>query len=332
MRWLTLVFRLLLVALLGPALGLTVLRLAQPDAGPAVRLISFAPVAIPAYGAALLLLVGKLVFPGRESWKAWAALTAVVVLALGLHVRWIMPQFTGDAAQPSADGFRFQVMTLNLHRGEAEPARVVETAAIERVDLLVLEEVTPATLAELEKLGLAEAYPHRAGKPAAGAAGTMVFSSFPLSGAERLDTRHGSWAVDVATPRGQVRVYAVHPRPPLGDADDWRKDLKVLLEAAEDDRELDLVVGDFNATPEHDELRALADDADLHSAAELVNAGWSPTWADHREQSFLKVPLPPLVQIDHVLVGRSMTATELETFSVDGTDHRGVVAEVAFRR
>jgi len=332
MRWPTLVFRLLLAVLIVPALALTVLRLAQPEAGPAVRLISFAPVAIPAYGAALLLLIGKLVFPGRESWKAWTAVTVAVVVALGVHVSWILPQFTGDAAKPAADGFRFQVMTLNLHRGEAEPARVVETAAIERVDLLVLEEVTPATLAELEKFGIAEAYPHRAGRPAGGAAGIMVFSSFPLTGAERLGTKQDSWALDVATPRGQVRVYAVHPRPPIGDADGWREDLGVLLRASEDDRELDLVIGDFNATPEHDGFRAFADDADLHSAAELVNAGWSPTWADHRDQSFLGVPLPPLVQIDHVLVGRTMTATGLESFSIDGTDHRGVVAEVAFRR
>ena len=332
MRWPTVVFRVLLGALLAPALGLTALRLAQPDAGLAVRLISFAPVAILAYGVALALLVGKLVFPGRESWKPWAAVTAVVAVGLGLHLSWILPQFTGDAAKPAADGFRLQVMTLNLHLGKAEPARVVETAALDRVDLLVLQEVTPGTLAELEKFGLADAYPHRAGSAGPGAAGTMVFSSYPLAGADRLGTKHGSWAVDVATPRGRVRVYAVHPRAPFGDAVEWHDDLALLLEAAEDDRELDLVVGDFNATPEHDEFRAFAEGADLHSAAELADAGWSPTWADHRGQSFLGVPLPPLVQIDHVLVGRSMTATEVDTFSIDGTDHRGVVAEVAFRR
>ncbi len=50
-----------LAGLLLPALLLTVLRLTSPDAGTAVRGVSFAPLALPLYAAALVLLVGAVV-------------------------------------------------------------------------------------------------------------------------------------------------------------------------------------------------------------------------------------------------------------------------------
>jgi endonuclease/exonuclease/phosphatase (EEP) superfamily protein YafD len=329
--WPTLVFRLLLAGLVATGLVLTLLRLTHPESGLAVRATSFAPLAVPLYLLALGFLVGKLVFPGRDSWQPWAALTVVVAGALALHVMWLVPLFTGNAPEPAAGKQRLQVMSVNLHHGEGDPARVVETAAIERVHILVLQEVTIEELRELDRYGIGEAFPYRAGDPGEGPAGTMVFSSFPLRGAARLDTAFGSWAMTVAAPGGPLRLYAVHPRPPLGDAESWRNDLDSLRKAAEADRDLDLMVGDFNSTADHAEFRAFSDDADLHDAAELANAGWTPTWPDQGFKTVLGFPVPPLVQIDHVLVGRSMTATEVSTFTVEDTDHRGVLVEVAPR-
>ena len=45
----------------------------------------------------------------------------------------------------------------------------------------------------------------------------------------------------------------------------------------------------------------------------------------------LGLALPPLAQIDHVLVGPSMAAVGMHTVDLPGSDHRGVVAEVARR-
>ena len=330
MRWQTVLFRLLLAGLLVPALGLTALRLIEPGLGVLVRLTSFTPVALVLYAAAFTLVLGKLVFPARESVRAWTAIMAVVVVGLGLQLWWISPQFMGSRPDPAAGAQKLQVMSMNLYRGAADPALVIETAALERVDILVLQEVTPKALRELEEYGLTEAYPYRAGIPEEGVEGTMAFAAYRIRGAERLDTEFGSWSFDVVLPQGLLRMYAVHTQPPYGDAVGWRDDLDAIAEAAEKDRELDLMAGDFNATADHAEFRQLAD-LDFHSAAERANAGWQPTWPEHGEKSFLGMPLPRIVQIDHVLVGRSMTATSSETFSIKGTDHRALVAEVAFR-
>ena len=330
MRWHTVLFRLVLAALLVPAVGLTVLRLLEPELGVLVRLTSFTPVALPLYIVAFAMVLGKLVFPATESVRAWTAVMVVVLVGAGLHAWWISPQFMGSRPDAGKGEPKLQVMTANLLRGAADPSIVVETASLERVDILVLQEVTPEALRELEEFGLSEAFPYRAGVPQDGVEGTMAFSTYRIRAVQQLETGFDSWSFDVVLPGGLLRMYAVHTRPPYGDADGWRADLALLAKAAEKDRELDLMVGDLNATPDHAEFRKLVD-LDLRSASERANAGWQPTWPDNGEKTYGWFTMPRLVQIDHVLVGRSMTATSSETFSIKGSDHRALIAEVAFR-
>ena len=92
----------------------------------------------------------------------------------------------------------------------------------------------------------------------------------------------------------------------------------------------DLVVGDLNATTDHAPMRRLAD-AGFRSATELANEGWQPTWPAHGRTSLLGIPLPHLVQIDHVLLGPSLAAVGTHTLDIPGTDHRALVAEVAVK-
>ena len=92
------IFWLLLVALLVPAVGLTVLRLLQPPGGTWVRLVSFTPLALAPYLLVLLLVVWRLVVR-REGRRRWPWLPAAVVVAalLGLHAGWVAPMVTGEA-------------------------------------------------------------------------------------------------------------------------------------------------------------------------------------------------------------------------------------------
>ena len=85
----------------------------------------------------------------------------------------------------------------------------------------------------------------------------------------------------------------------------------------------DLVVGDLNATADHRPLRNLSA-AGYRSVTELTNTGWRPTWPADRA-----LPPYPLVQVDHVLVGPRLAAISSHTLPIDGSDHRGLLAEVA---
>jgi endonuclease/exonuclease/phosphatase family metal-dependent hydrolase len=314
---------------LAPALALTVLRLAQPDIGVAVRLVSFTPLALVLYFVVLLLTLGKLVFPGRGGWQVHAVIAVVAVGGLVLHGWWLGPQFVGTAP-PAANGAQpIRVLTVNLLHGEADGPTVVERAVLDRVDVLVLEEVTPGALDELRRAGIEQAFPHQAGAARESVSGTMVFAVGEISEARRLSTRFDSWAMSIALPQGDERVFAVHPQPPMGSATGWREDLATIA-AAVRDQHPDLVAGDFNATADHAPFEDLLD-AGLDDAAERANTGWQPTWPANGNVGIFGLPVPRLVQIDHVLVGPRITALHVETVAVDDTDHAGVLAEVVMR-
>lgn len=316
--------------LLLPALGLTLLRLAAPDQGFLVRLTSFAPLALVLYAGALLVGVPR--WLRRRGEGRGAVLPVLLALAgLGLHGWWLAPHWTGESAAAEHPAYRLEVMTTNLLKGAGDTTQVMRSAAEHRVDVLVVQEISPGALRALEQLGLREAFPHRAGGPADDPSGTMVFSTAPLVDVTRLGTQFGSLAMTVRTGDGPLRLLAVHPRPPLGDASTWHAELEVLREAVADPRGFDLVVGDFNASADHAPLRRLLTDGDLRDAAEQANAGWQPTWPMEGRWKVGPVPLPRLVAIDHVLVGKRLWAERVDALAIDGSDHRALVAHLVPR-
>ncbi len=125
---------------------------------------------------------------------------------------------------------------------------------------------------------------------------------------------------------GELELVAAHAYPPTHPAQ-WRADLAVVRSAAAG---ADLVVGDLNATLDHRPLQRILD-AGLRDAAELTDAGWQPTWPANGDFRLVGIPLPPLVAIDHVLVGSRLAALATRTVTLDGSDHRALVAEVALR-
>ncbi|MBB6626694.1 endonuclease/exonuclease/phosphatase family protein [Nocardioides sp. KIGAM211] len=325
------------LVVLAPAAFLTVVRATDPGSGRLIRAESFTPLALPAYAVVLVVALLVLVLArrrgggrGRGVAGAGPALVALVALVgLVLHAVWFAPRLLG-ANPPPADGARtLVVMTANLYAGHADGIELVRTASEEDVDVLVVEEVTTEELADMEAAGLADLFPFRIGEAhALDADGTMVFSRTLLGTAEPVDTGHESWLVRVTDPDvgDALTLLVVHPYAPTEPAQ-WRAD-HAAIRAAVEDADPDLVVGDFNATLDHPPMRALGD-LGLRSVAELANEGWQPTWPSNGIRGLLGVGLPPLVQIDHVLVGRRLAALGTHTVDVPGTDHRAVVAEVA---
>lgn len=316
-------------AVLVPALLLTLDRLADPASGRLVRAESFTPLALPAYAVVLVASLVVLVVLSRRGASRPRRLPAVLVTlvavaGLALHGYWFSDRVLGANPPPAAGSEPVTVLTANLYGGRADGIELVRLAAEERVDLLVVEEVTAPELAEMDRAGLGALLPHRIGNAATefGVDGTMVFSRLPLGTPERLPTRNDAWRVEV----DGLTLLAVHPVAPTEPAS-WRADHAAVLAAAKAS-DADLVVGDFNATLDHRPLRRLAADG-WRSVAELANEGWQPTWPANGVIGLLGLPVPSLVQIDHVLVGRRLAALGTHTVLVPGTDHRAVVAAVA---
>jgi endonuclease/exonuclease/phosphatase family metal-dependent hydrolase len=313
------VFWLAAAALGLPALLLTGVRLADTDVGVMIRLESFTPLGIPLYaGLLLLMVIGAVTRPTGRSERVTVAVLALAGLAL--HSWWFSPQVTGDNPPPAAGAPQITVMNANLFEGRGDAQDVVDAVRDNGVDILVLEEITPTALEKLDEAGLGELLPNRIGVPDLYVAGTMVFSNQRLGKPALLAMQFQSYRVQVGT----LTLLAVHPSAPvLPQA--WRRDHDVIRSEAVE-KDADLIVGDMNATPDHDVMREL-DDAGFRDAGELANNGWQPTWPANHVSIFPL--LPPLVRIDHVLLGGSMASLGTHTVDIDGSDHLALVATVA---
>ena len=314
------VFWLAVAVLLLPALLFTFTRIVEPHGGFWIKVEAFTPLGLALYAVALVLLVVRLVVLRR--WRTAALPVALAALAgLCLHAWWYAPQVTGANPPPAAGATTTVVLTANLLFGRADGIELVREASEADVDLLVVQEINPAVLADMDRAGLPDLLPYRVGSPGPGAAGTMAFSRVELSDAAPVPTYFGGWTFRM----GALTVAAVHPFPPT-DTHLWYADQAVLARAVAD-RTPDLVVGDFNATADHAPMRALAD-AGYRDVGELANDGWQPTWPT---RGVFDVLGTPLAQIDHVLVGERLAAVGMRTVAVPGSDHRGVVATVALK-
>lgn len=249
-------------------------------------------------------------------------LVGATALGLGaVHASWIAPRFLGRVR--NATGVRgFTILSQNLEFGHADPASLVD--ATQTADVVVLVEVTAPAVAALQARGWSDRFPHAtpATLPTDGAAGTAVFSRFPLTSVRALHGLvHQTWQVGIVVPDvGAIELLAIHPVRPYRGQTGWRVEqdrLRALL--PRDPRTV--VAGDFNAVDSHRPIRALRR-AGFRSSTELARSGWQPTFPANSV-------LPAMIEIDHVLLAPALTAVRSTTVQVADTDHLGVLARVA---
>lgn len=278
---------------------------------------AFAPYGVLAWGlVALLLLLDR---------PAGVFLAPVAGALAVLHLVWLWPSV--PAQRPPLGEPRLTVMTLNTYYGWADGPDV--TAAADRFgpDLVVLNEVTDTPL--VDQAPWRAQFPYVLGEKgrAWSSDNTMVFSRYPLT-ALRSDAGRGFEVFDIDLPGGRVRVIAVHLTNPTTDVAAWSGQFTRLRESAlEAGGHGLLVLGDFNAVPEHQPYRQLLEGTGLVDAAISSGAGRVLTYPADGHRPDLNVGFAvPLLAIDHVLATADLACSSLESFAVSGTDHLGLVA------
>lgn len=303
-----------------PAAGMVVLY-AAPSLQLKHRLLamaaSFIPFALPLWAISLLLVL----LGGRGKGRLWAIPVGVGLIA---QTVWALPYAPHDP--PEATGTPLRVLAINVQFGRGDADELAAEIQRTAPDVLVITEATDAFLARAS--AAVASYPYRAGSPAGSdwsAAGTVVFSKTPVSQLEKLPTQFDGLVVRVARPGVAVTLIAAHPVNPVFGTASWRDDAEVLRDAAQRYRDQPLVLaGDLNATLEHYTLRRMLS-AGLTDAADQSGAGWLPTFSTETS------PVPPLIAIDHVLVGSRVTAVGVTAFRLSGSDHLGLVADLRVR-
>jgi len=309
--------RVLVAAITLPWVLWALVRTLGLDGGyPLVPMIAFTP-----YAAATSILPLAVALVARE----WVV-AAVAALALVALVAAVAPRAFGggETAPASAGGQRLVVMTANLRLGQANAAAVLALAREHDVDVLSLQELTPAAVRRLDAAGARELLPGRALAPRARAAGTGLLARRPLRLlVEPIPEGRAQLRAALGLPNGEeLRLVAVHPYPPVSRKSEglWNEVLRALPDARAG-RHRHVLLGDFNATLDHSELRAVIDRG-YADAADATGQGLRPTWPVGRRA------YPPLT-LDHVLVERSIAVRRVSVHRIAGSDHRAVVAELA---
>ncbi|ACU34306.1 endonuclease/exonuclease/phosphatase family protein [Actinosynnema pretiosum subsp. pretiosum] len=262
------------------------------------------------------VLVGALALLLRRWPVALVVLPVCLLLAAS-----VTPRAIADD-RPAGAGLPLRVMASNFLVGKADAEAVVREVVERDVDVLAMQELSPAMVRDLENAGLDAVLPHRAFEDEPGGSGSGIASRYPLTPARLVGPssfRQASAVVEL--PNGKdVEVVSVHPMPPVepqGPAQ-WRRDLAA-LPPRNADGPIRVLAGDFNATLDHAPLRRLLDTG-YADAADRVGAGLTPTWPNEGV-------VPPLVALDHVLVDDRCPVDWFTAVDVPGSDHRAVVAQ-----
>jgi endonuclease/exonuclease/phosphatase family metal-dependent hydrolase len=293
------------------------LRFGLESGFPLVPLMAYTPyVAI----ATLLPLAITLLL---RTWVPAFAIAIAGLLLLGA----VSPRASGGPDSAEAGSVELRVVSSNIYRGRADMAGLMKIIRDTEADLLSLQELTPEAVGELDLLGLRELMPHRTRVWAGEYFGGGIFSRHPLEGLEPIETPPRVKATGellsmpraiVSAPEGlRLDVVAAHPYPPTrGRVGDWQYALDALPAAGTGP--LGLLVGDFNATLDHDAFRQLLGRG-YRDAGEVMGEGLKPTWQG-------KSSLLPPVTIDHVLADERIGIGDYEVHDLRGTDHETLSA------
>lgn len=345
-------WRVLALAVMVPVVSLSIFRAAPGQwPTPVVQLLSFTPwLVVPA-----VLALG-LALAGRRTW-----ITVAAALLLSAQLFWLFPLDAGraipDASRPSTE---LTAMNINSQFGEADAAEVVRLVRENGVELLAVQEHTQGFEDRLAAEGLGSLLPNRVSSPTDDGAGSALYAAHPMEPVGLLpDTPFQMptvrLTVQAAGSTSSVEVTNVHALPPVDvRTAQWRSDLAALGRLAQDGPAAQegpvaengplaqngpasrggttapggaraanrLLLGDFNATYDHSEFRALLDGG---PGAKLVDVGTAagrrliPTWPMEG------VPLPGIA-IDHLVTSPQIVNSGYAAHRVPGTDHAAVLA------
>ncbi|RZS41182.1 endonuclease/exonuclease/phosphatase (EEP) superfamily protein YafD [Herbihabitans rhizosphaerae] len=249
--------------------------------------------------------------------RRWA--TGIVVFAVAAVLVAAMLPRTMSADQPDATGAELRVMSANLYFGRADVGHVVQLVRNHRIDVLSLQELTPAAVGALDRAGLFAELPHRVFHAMPGASGTGIAARYPLRERQLAGPAlHAQPAALVDLPgHADAEVVAVHPLTPVHDFEAWQRELAG-LPGVDTQGPPRLLVGDFNASLDHRAFRDILRKG-YSDAADAVGEGLSMTWSQSR--------WPP-VAIDHVLADFRYAVREFQVFDLPGSDHDPIYARV----
>ncbi len=296
-----------------PGAAWAAVRLGGWERSGLVQLLAFTP-----YVAAWSVLPAVAALATRR----WLA-AAVATVAFALLAVAVLPRAFADGDRGPQGGVALHVMTSNMLFGNSDAATIVKLVRNNDVAVLALQEFSSVGQRNLAAAGLGELLPYSSlgGEP--GASGSGLYSRFPItSPGVRRNGGGFNQAYGTIQPPGAVAVdvESAHPLAPysLEVLDGWRDDLAE-EPRADPNGTPRILLGDFNATLDHQALRDLIAGG-YRDAADAAGKGLIGTWGPYDGDL-----LPP-VTIDHVLADRRLGVGAVSVHDIPDSDHRAIIA------
>ena len=275
-------------------------------------------------GLALVLpvmaLVGTAWITRSRPLRWGAALVVLAYLGTFTSVRAVI----GCGSDTPADG-DIRIFEQNVYLGQADPAAVAAAMLASGADLAVLVEAWPSFMDALASQPGVDVFSYRLSVPGFEDGEVAVWSRWPLEDArgELLSTRPFIRA-EVQAPAGAFTIGAVHTAAPINQAEvaNWSGELAAL--GLLDRSEPIVLAGDFNATIDHAQFRALLEDgwSDVHTTK---GCGFDETWPVGRGLGV------PAMRLDHVLVSDHFEVKAVDVGHANGSDHKSIATTVHLR-
>jgi endonuclease/exonuclease/phosphatase (EEP) superfamily protein YafD len=272
---------------------------------------SFTPYGIPL----VVIAAGAAVWLERDGLGVTAACVGLGALVLCAPI-----VFPPGRPEVRPDAVGVSAAAVNLLFSNSQVDEVADDLLELDADVIVFSEYTPEHRSTLAAHPVARRYPDKVDRDSLFAGGVAVWSKYPLSENERIDSINGMIDASLDGPDGPIRILAVHPPTPVFDHDEWRRELLLIGESADDIGFPTLVIGDFNASYWHPAFRDLLRRG-LTDAHIVAGRGWSTSWPTGEL-------FPPFVRLDHALTGHGLVSTEVDDFRVPGSDHAAFVVTV----
>ncbi|MBF9695519.1 endonuclease/exonuclease/phosphatase family protein [Bifidobacterium dentium] len=236
-----------------------------------------------------------------------------------------------EAGAEDARHGQFRVMTLNCRFGRANAAAIVE--AVKRYDIavLALQELTENLIAELDAAGLADLLPYRQlgevkesdnggfngvwirVEPSDASPVTVVIPAADVPGL--------CFPIDSMR---SITFASAHPKSPMRGCRDWSAGIIGLgaFATTQNQGDITVVMGDLNSGTDHPSFRKLMrlgfKDAALVEAK--GRRATFPSW----------LPWPRII-LDHVLFTSGLDASDVRSFTVEGSDHLALAATLTLK-
>jgi endonuclease/exonuclease/phosphatase (EEP) superfamily protein YafD len=244
----------------------------------------------------------------------------VLLLAAVLNASLVLPWYFDNP--PEKDGVELKLLLANILSTNTRPERLIELLDAEAPDIVLLQEVSPQWLMNLDELRTD--YPWSYAEAREGNFGIALFSRLPLASATHVDSPPLGYPTIIATLETggrAVRLVNSHPTIPVSPRlyEARNEHMESLGKLLQDQGNLRILVSDLNASMWDINYRALEERTGLRNVRR--GFGIVPTWPT-------LMPLA-MIPIDHVLVSSEVGVTDVRRGPRIGSDHLPLIVTLS---